>query len=81
MRRLPQEERDRWWRLQKRYKDKAYILPLLGLFWADGRRSLAEIAELVELETGERALDLLRGYFELLAKAGLVELRTQTTRC
>ena len=81
LRRLPQEERDRWWRLQKRYKDKAYILPLLGLFWADGRRSLAEIAELVELETGERALDLLRGYFELLAKAGLVELRTQTTRC
>jgi hypothetical protein len=47
-------------------------------FWADGRRTLAEIARLVELETGQALGPALGDYFRLLEKAGLVRLETTT---
>jgi hypothetical protein len=43
-------------------------------YWADGRRSIAEIARLVSLELDHDADDLLLRYFRLLAQAGLMEL-------
>jgi aminopeptidase YwaD len=43
-------------------------------YWADGQRTVAEIAGLVALETGNDASELAKRYFELLAQAGLVEL-------
>lgn len=46
----------------------------LALFWADGRRSLGAILDLVELETDVRAPASLAAYFGLLARLGLVEL-------
>jgi aminopeptidase YwaD len=46
----------------------------LGQYWVDGRRSIAEITELVSLEAGSPADDLLLRYFKLLAQAGLLEL-------
>lgn len=63
--------------LRKEHKDKAVILPTLALYWADGKRTLAEIIELVELESGERAEELLLAHFELLEKMVLVELHEQ----
>lgn len=75
LRELSVEDREAWHSLRKEYKEKASILPTLALYWADGRRTLAEIIELVELESGERAGDLLIEHFELLEKMGLVELR------
>ena len=45
-------------------------------YWADGRRSLAEIARLVALETGHFAGPAIESYFNLLVKAGLMQIST-----
>ena len=76
LRKLSEEDRESWFRLRKEHKEKASILPALALYWADGRRTLREIIDLVELESGERAGELLVRHFELLEKMELVELRT-----
>ncbi|HMQ34236.1 MAG TPA: DUF4910 domain-containing protein, partial [Chloroflexaceae bacterium] len=47
----------------------------LALFWADGRRTLAQIVNLLELETDARAPESVAVYFALLARLGLAELR------
>lgn len=44
-------------------------------YWADGRRSVAEIARLVEMETGRALGPAIATYFRLLEKAGVVEVR------
>lgn len=44
-------------------------------YWADGKRSLADIARLVELETGQALGPQIQRYFRLLAKAGLMSLQ------
>jgi aminopeptidase YwaD len=75
LRRLSQEDREAWFRLRKEFKDRPSILSTLALYWADGQRSLAEIIELVELESGERVGGFLVGHFELLKKMRLVEMR------
>lgn len=43
-------------------------------YWADGSRSIAEIADLAALETGREPDDLPLAYFKLLADAGFVSL-------
>ncbi len=75
LRKLPEEDRETWFRLGKEFKDRSPILPTLALYWADGKRTLAEIIDLVELESGQRAEEFLVKHFELLEKMGLVELR------
>lgn len=75
LRKLPQEDRDVWFKLGKEFKGKSPILPTLALYWTDGRRNLAEVIDLVELESGARAGEQLVKHFELLEKMGLVELR------
>jgi aminopeptidase YwaD len=62
------------WRacLQARAGGTHHTLTVLALYWADGTRSVLDIANLVELETGERDVELLLLYFELLGKLGLV---------
>ncbi|MFZ5813938.1 MAG: DUF4910 domain-containing protein [Bacillota bacterium] len=42
-------------------------------YWADGRRSLAEVCRLTELETGLRDDAGALGYMQLLARLGLLE--------
>jgi len=49
-------------------------LRALAEYWTNGRRNLAEIARLVELESGERAGEAIETWFNLLAKAGLITL-------
>lgn len=51
------------------------ISPMLQ-YWADGHRSIAEIADLVELETGGPSGDLPLRYFKLLAEIDLVSRRS-----
>ncbi len=67
---LSEEERERWQR-QSAYR----VVPILALYWADGARSLAEIAQRVRLETGraEDAASLVE-FFALLEKMGLVDV-------
>jgi len=72
--RLSPEEQDAWHRLLKEHAEAPRVLPVVALFWADGQRTLSQIAELVELETGHRDTDLLVRYFEFLAQVELIEL-------
>jgi hypothetical protein len=53
---------------------KAYMLQPLALFWADGKRSIAEIAEQVGAELGYTNPDFLKFYFDTLAEAGIVKI-------
>jgi len=50
--------------------------PLRLLYWNDGKRNLAEVIRLIELEQGPMDFDFV-GYFKLLAKHGYVEITTK----
>jgi aminopeptidase YwaD len=73
IRRLPREDRDALWRLEKEHRESR-ILGTLALYWADGKRSLSEIANLIELETGMRDTEYLLQYFGFLEKMGLIQI-------
>ncbi|HZS53173.1 MAG TPA: M28 family peptidase [Bryobacteraceae bacterium] len=51
--------------------------PLTLLYWCDGKRNLAEVIRLIELEQGPLNFDFV-GYFKFLARHGYVELRRVT---
>ncbi len=72
--RLSSEERERWWRLEHRYGHALWYLLPLTLYWADGERTLHEIVDLVEMETGKRAVELLITYCRTLSDLGLLDL-------
>lgn len=55
----------------------ALMIGTLGLYWADGRRSIAEITRLVAAELGYTDPKFLKFYFGLLRDAGLVEYRSR----
>lgn len=74
LRRLGSEERERWWRLEYRYGNALWYLLPLTLYWANGERSLHEIVNLVEMETGKRAAELLVTYCRTLSDLGLLGL-------
>ena len=57
-----------------RKESKAGLMELLALYWANGRRSLREISNLVAAELGTTNPDFLKFYFDLLEEAGLVEV-------
>lgn len=71
---LSEEDQERWHKISKEYRRFRYVLPVLALYWADGKRSLGEIFRLIELETGLSAPEYLLEYFRFLEKMGLVEL-------
>jgi hypothetical protein len=72
---LPLEDREAWSRRLAAAGEGAYhTLEALALFWADGERSVLDIADLVEMEAGARDLGLLLHYFRLLEKLGFLEL-------
>ncbi len=50
---------------------------ILAMYWTDGRRTLLQIADLVELECGKRDVGSLVQYYELLQKMELVALETK----
>jgi aminopeptidase YwaD len=74
---LSPEDREHWWKLIKDREAGGRTLPTLAQYWADGERTVLEIADLVEMETGQRDMELLVEHFRLLAKMGLVELNDQ----
>lgn len=70
--RLERQEREAWHSLLKARKGHTPdTLTSLALYWANGSRSVLEIVELVELETGVRDVELLLAYFRILQKLGL----------
>ena len=48
----------------------ARTLATLALYWIDGRRSLLDVAEQVEMEAGLRDVEFLVRYADLLAQGG-----------
>jgi aminopeptidase YwaD len=71
--RLDAESRERWRQLLKARKDGGtWTLTALALYWADGVRSVLDIADLAELEVGKRDVELVLVYFRLLEKLGFV---------
>jgi len=74
--RLDEDTRENWRQLLKERKGWLYsTLTTLALFWADGVRPVLEIADLVELESGQRDVALLLAYFRLLEQLGFVAFR------
>ena len=71
---LSPEKREHWRKLVKSREAGGRTLPILAQYWADGERTVLEIADLVEMETRQRDVELLVEHFRLLAKMGLVEL-------
>lgn len=47
-------------------------VPILALYWCDGRRNLAEVIRLTRLEAGPTSFDFI-GYFRFLERRGYVE--------
>ncbi len=64
-----------WPDARKRIRDSGVRAPW-ALFWADGKRSLAEIAEAISVETGkEVSLESVVNFFDAHADIGYVDLR------
>ena len=73
---LDEPDREAWRRLLKTRQGRAHdTATTLALGWADGARSVLEIADLVELEIRMRDVELLLAYFQVLQKLGLVTLK------
>jgi len=75
--RLSRPDREALYRLRKEHKEAPRAMPVVALYWADGERTLAQIADLVELEIGHRDTEFLVRYFELLDLAELIELKAE----
>jgi aminopeptidase YwaD len=69
---LSPEKRDAWRAVTQQHSRSSQTLLDLALFWADGKRSLLEIADLVELETGKRDVEYMVEYARLLKELQLV---------
>ena len=48
-------------------------VPIIALYWCDGRRNLAEVIRLTRLELGPSKFDFV-GYFRFLERHGYVEI-------
>ena len=75
MHKLAQRERDQAHAWMKAHRRLYRGLGTVANYWVDGKRSIADIADLVELETGRRSVELLVRHFDLLAKLELVTVR------
>jgi len=72
--RLSEDDKERYHRITK--PDLVWNLGVKAIFWCDGKRTLREISDLVEQETGQRNTKFLVEYFELLAKMKLIRIRS-----
>ncbi len=71
--RLTPDEKERWYNLSKEHPYTFREVTELGLYWADGKRSIQEISRLVKLECGKKDLKLLIDYFSMLEKLELIK--------
>jgi hypothetical protein len=63
---LPREERDGY------PAASFWSVPVAALYWCDGKRNLAEVIRLAQLEMGPQDFDFV-GYFKFLQKHGYVD--------
>jgi aminopeptidase YwaD len=74
--RLSAAEREEVRAWQKEHRVMYHAIATVANYWVDGKRTVAEIADLVELETGKRDVQVLLLHFKLLARLELMSLRT-----
>lgn len=74
--RLTPAEREEARAWQKEHRAVYYGMATVANYWVDGKRTAAEIADLVELETGKRNMQLLVRHFKLLARLELMSIQT-----
>ena len=73
--RLDEAGRDAWWELNQRIGQRAsHTVLALAQYWADGRRTVAEIGRQIALEAGLETTDLLVEYFRFMERLALIEL-------
>jgi len=78
--RLSIEQRDAWNAVIQAHKGTPETVLDLALFWTDGKRSLADIAQLVELETGVVDVEYMVHYVKLLQELGLIDVLGERNR-
>jgi len=62
-----------YWQLNDEAAEALHVGDALLQYWADGRHTVADIADRVELETGQPMGEVALRYFKLLAEAKLIE--------
>jgi aminopeptidase YwaD len=72
--RLPAAEREALLEEHRAFRQLSGLSADIALFWADGRRTLGQILDLLELETDGRQPEALAAHFKLLARLGLIDL-------
>lgn len=70
--RLSVEKQDAWRAASRAHRATPEVLLDLAMYWADGKRTLLEIADMVELETGRRDVEYMVAYVRLLQEMDLV---------
>jgi hypothetical protein len=71
---LTAKQRADWWAFERAHQQAANTLTVRALYWVDGRRTLLEVADLTEQETGLRDTEYLLTYFTLLSRMRLLRL-------
>jgi hypothetical protein len=71
--RLDPAEREEWRVFARDRRQEIRLIPDLAMYWCDGHRTVRQIVEAVELESGKRAGELIVRYFRLLHRLGLVD--------
>jgi hypothetical protein len=75
LRQLPEEERESFRQtVQAKGERIFYTLSSLALYWADGERTVGEIADAIENESGQRDVEILLAFYELLGRFNLIAL-------
>jgi len=77
MYRLPAPEREEISRWIQQNHEQYYLQGTLAGYWVDGKRSVAEIADLVELEADQCSVQLLVKHFKLLERLDLMALQAR----
>lgn len=70
-----QAVRDAYWRLYDMPGPSMHMTSVMIQFWADGRRTVADIADYIAIETGTTADDRVLQVCRLMADLGVIELR------
>lgn len=77
-RKLIASDREAFMAFNKKVERPDAILQTIAMYWADGKRTLAQIVDWVELETGRRNAAMLVEFFQWMDKMRLVELSAES---
>ncbi len=73
--RLSGEEREAYEGLSQRFGADALRTATCALYWADGKRNIAEICSLIEMELGTSNTEFMVAHMKSLQAMGLIELK------